>query len=377
MKILYHHRTRSRDGQSVHIDEMVAALRQRGVAVRMVEPQRVDAMKPARKKQLLPKLVYELLEFGYSGLEFFKLASAILHERPDAIYERENIYMLSGVWAARLFSLPLLLEVNAPLAEERGKFGGLAMPAFARWTEEVAWRNATFVLPVTAVLGAMIEKAGVPSARILVTSNGVDTDAFRLVDAAARPRLPEAFQSGPVLGFVGYVRAWHGLPQVVDLLATDPVLAQASLLVVGDGPARGDLEAQARTLGVEGRVQVCGVIGRDGLAAYISSFDIALQPEVTAYASPLKLFEYMALGRAIIAPDAPNIREILTHEVDALLFEPNNPNSLSAAIRRLAGDGALRARLGAAAAGKIHREDISWARNARRVISLVQGGRAP
>jgi len=377
LKILYHHRTRSRDGQSVHIDEMVAALRQRGVAVRMVEPQRVDAMKPARKKQLLPKLVYELLEFGYSGLEFFKLASAILHERPDAIYERENIYMLSGVWAARLFSLPLLLEVNAPLAEERGKFGGLAMPAFARWTEEVAWRNATFVLPVTAVLGAMIEKAGVPSARILVTSNGVDTDAFRLVDAAARPRLPEAFQSGPVLGFVGYVRAWHGLPQVVDLLATDPVLAQASLLVVGDGPARGDLEAQARTLGVEGRVQVCGVIGRDGLAAYISSFDIALQPEVTAYASPLKLFEYMALGRAIIAPDAPNIREILTHEVDALLFEPNNPNSLSAAIRRLAGDGALRARLGAAAAGKIHREDISWARNARRVISLVQGGRAP
>jgi glycosyltransferase involved in cell wall biosynthesis len=109
------------------------------------------------------------------------------------------------------------------------------------------------------------------------------------------------------------------------------------------------------------------------LAAYISSFDIALQPEVTAYASPLKLFEYMALGRAIIAPDAPNIREILTHEVDALLFEPNNPDSLSAAIRRLAGDGGLRAQLGAAAADKIRREDISWARNARRVISLVQG----
>ena len=377
MKILYHHRTRSRDGQSVHIDEMIAALKQQGVSVRMVEPQRVDAMKPARQKQLLPKLVYELLEFGYSGLEFFKLAAAILRERPDAIYERENIYMLSGVWAARLFSLPLLLEVNAPLAEERGKFGGLAMPSVARWTEEVAWRNATMVLPVTAVLASIIQKAGVPSCRILVTSNGVDVDAFRLVDAAARPALPDAFKTGPVLGFVGYVRAWHGLPQVVDLLATDPVLAQASLLVVGDGPARGDLEAQARRRGVENRVQVCGVIGRDGLAGYISAFDIALQPEVTAYASPLKLFEYMALGRAIIAPDAPNIREILTHEVDALLFEPDNPQSLATAIRRLAGDGALRARLGTAAAGKIQREDISWARNARRAISLVQGAGRP
>ncbi|HSS13245.1 MAG TPA: glycosyltransferase [Rhizomicrobium sp.] len=372
MKILYHHRTRSRDGQSVHIDEMIAALKRLGASVCMVEPERVDAMKPARKKQLLPKLVYEFLEFGYSGLEFVKLVAAILRERPDAIYERENIYMLSGVWAARLFSLPLLLEVNAPLAEERGKFGGLAMPAFARWTEEVAWRNATKVLPVTGVLGGIIEKAGVPSSRILVTSNGVDTDAFKLVEAGQRPVLPQAFKSGPVLGFVGYVRAWHGLPQVVDLLATDSVLALASLLVVGDGPARGDLEAQAQRFGVENRVQVCGVIGRDGLAGYISTFDIALQPEVTAYASPLKLFEYMALGRAIIAPDAPNIREILTHEVDALLFEPNNPESLAVAIRRLAADGALRARLGAAAAGKIHREDISWARNARRVISLVQ-----
>jgi glycosyltransferase involved in cell wall biosynthesis len=247
------------------------------------------------------------------------------------------------------------------------------MPGFARWTEEVLWRSATYVLPVTSVLGGYIEKAGVPASRILVTSNGVDTDAFQLVAAEARPQLPNSFKAGPVLGFVGYVRAWHGLPQVVDLLAADPVLAQANLLVVGDGPARGDLEAQAQQLGVDGRVQVCGVIGRDGLARYISTFDIALQPEVTAYASPLKLFEYMALGRAIIAPDAPNIREILTHEVDALLFEPNNPESLASAIRRLVGDGELRTRLGAAAADKIHREDISWARNARRVISLVQG----
>ena len=112
------------------------------------------------------------------------------------------------------------------------------------------------------------------------------------------------------------------------------------------------------------------------MAGYVSTFDIALQPEVTAYASPLKLFEYMALGRAVIAPDAPNIREILTHGVDALLFEPNNPESLASAIRKLVADSGLRARLGAAAAEKIHREDITWARNARRAISLVRQAQA-
>jgi len=376
LKILYHHRTRSRDGQSVHIDEMIVALRKEGVTVEMVEPQRVDALKPARKKQVLPKLLYELLEFSYSGLEFIKLAAAILRERPDAIYERANIYTLSGVWAARLFSLPLLLEVNAPLAQERGKFDGLAMPSFARWTEEVAWRAASYVLPVTAVLAADIERAGVPTSRIVVTSNGVNAEEFRTVPAQSRPGLPKQFGPGPVLGFVGYIRTWHGLPQIVDLLAQDGDFAQANLLVVGDGPGRIDLVRRAEQLGVADRVWISGLVEREALAAYISSFDIALQPEVTSYASPLKLFEYMALARAIVAPDAANICEILTHQVDALLFEPNNPKSLGDAIRVLVADEALRARLGAAAAEKIRREDISWARNARRAMALIRSAQA-
>ena len=376
LKILYHHRTRSRDGQSVHIDEMIAALEHEGVTVPIVQPQREDALKPARKKQVIPKLLYELLEFAYSGLEFLKLAAAIVRERPDAIYERANIYMLSGVWAARLFSLPLLLEVNAPLTEERGKFDGLAMPSFARWTEEMAWRSASYVLPVTAVLASIIERAGVPPSRIVVTSNGVNVQDFRVVAPEIRPCLPKSFGPGPVLGFVGYVRAWHGLPQVVDLLAQDAALATANLLIVGDGPGTAALVQRAQQLGVADRVWVAGLVERDGLAAYISTFDIALQPEVTLYASPLKLFEYMALNRAIIAPDAANIREILTHQTDALLFEPNNPDSLASAVRKLVADNALRARLGAGAAEKIHRDDITWARNARRVIALVRQAQA-
>jgi glycosyltransferase involved in cell wall biosynthesis len=354
---------------------MIAALRAQGAAVDLVEPERVDALKPARKKQVIPKLLYELLEFGYSGWEFVKLAGAILRHRPDAIYERANIYMLSGVWAARLFSLPLLLEVNSPLAEERRKFDGLAMPSFARWTEEAAWRRANYVLPVTAVLGGMIEQAGVPASRIVVTSNGVNEEEFRIVAPAARPRLPGSFGPGPVLGFVGYVRTWHGLPQIVDLLARDADFADANLMVVGDGPGRADLERRAKDLGVADRVWVTGLVERSRLAAHISCFDVALQPEVTAYASPLKLFEYMALSRAIVAPDAPNIREILTHQADCLLFEPNSPKSLGDAIRRLVRDDGLRVRLGAGAADKIRRDDISWARNARRAMALVEAAR--
>lgn len=373
--ILYHHRTRASDGQSVHIDELVKALEREGATVRMVGPRRVDAMSQSRGKQILPKPVYELLELAYSGVELVKLAKAIRQKRPDAIYERANVHTLSGVWAARLFSLPLILEVNAPLAEERAKFGGLALPGIARWSEALVWRAADYVLPVTRVLGDLVESAGAAPARVLVTCNGIDAEKFCGPQTPDRSLLPASFTAGPVLGFVGYVRAWHGLPQIVQLLARDPLLSDANLLVVGDGPGVAEIVRQAQELGVAGRVHVTGIIGRDTLAPHITLFDIALQPEVTPYASPLKLFEYMALSRAIVAPDAANIREVLTDGVDGLLFEPNDPASLAQKIRQLAASPALRAKLGAAASRKIVEDDITWARNARRVISLIRGAR--
>jgi glycosyltransferase involved in cell wall biosynthesis len=147
--------------------------------------------------------------------------------------------------------------------------------------------------------------------------------------------------------------------------------------VVGDGPGVAEIVRQAQELGVAGRVHVTGIVGRDALAPHITLFDIALQPEVPPYASPLKLFEYMALSRAIVAPDAANIREVLTDGVDGLLFEPNDPASLAQKIRQLAASPALRAKLGAAASRKIVEDDITWARNARRVISLIRDARQP
>ena len=86
--------------------------------------------------------------------------------------------LLSGVWAARLFSLPLLLEVNAPLADERRQFGGLAMPRLRALVRGGGLAGRDLVMPVTGVLGEIIARAGVPRNRIVVTSNGVDTARF-------------------------------------------------------------------------------------------------------------------------------------------------------------------------------------------------------
>lgn len=370
LTILYHHRTRSRDGQSIHIDRLIEALRDIGHSVVIVEPERVPPTQGSLKKKLLPKFLYEILELCYSAVEFAKLTWAVRRHRPDVLYQRANVLMLSGVWIARLFGIPYLLEVNAPLAIERARFGGLSWPWLAAWTEHTTWRAADCVLPVSAVLAREVQKAGVPLERIFVTPNGVDLNSIRPVEIDAAKKDLGLGQC-VVLGFVGFVRVWHRLDHIVDLLASEPTLATARFLVVGDGPACAGLREQATRLAIADRLVITGVVPHDRLPEYLSAVDIALQPEATSYASPLKLFEYMALGRAIVAPDTENIREILEHEIDGLLFAPGDRTQLSQAIRRLVADDQLRLRLGSAAAAKIITRNLTWRGNAERVAALA------
>lgn len=382
LKILFSHRTQSRDGQYVHIQELITALRALGHEVIVVEPRHVrglrfgDEPKAARAiKKYIPGHVYELLELGYSLPEFLRLAAACRAHRPDALYQRANLYMVSGLICARLFGLPYLLEVNAPLTEERGKFGHLRLPRLAWLTERAAWRGARHVLPVTEVLARTVERAGVLRDRIKVIPNGVDLARFEPGGAAALRR-QLSLDGKLVLGFVGFVREWHRADAIIDLLAGSDLPPNSHFLIVGDGPVTASLQDQARRRGVLDRLTITGVVPREEVADYIRCFDIALQPHVVAYASPLKLLEYMALARAIVAPATENIRELLVHEANALLVAPDDTAAYGAAVCRLARDEALRKRLGAAARVTVLSRDLTWRHNAETVAALARAALA-
>jgi glycosyltransferase involved in cell wall biosynthesis len=372
MKILYSHRIGSRDGQGVHLDAMVAALRADGHSVHVVGPASFENTGLGRDNRMvtllrrsLPAWVGELAELAYVVPSTLRLARAAAEFQPDVIYERANLFHLAGAWVSARRRLPLLLEVNAPLAEERASFGQLKLKRLALKLERLAWRRATYVLPVTEVLASRIAEAGVAPSRILVVPNGIDLHDFPLQQA------PEAPGDKLVLGFVGFVRDWHGLDRVVRSLAAYQDKPPLALHVVGDGPARAGLEALANDLGIAARVRFSGLTRREAIPDMIGGFDIALQPASVSYASPLKVFEYMAAGRAIIAPDQPNLREILEHERTALLFDPKDPDAMWRAVERLAGDDALRRRLGQAARSEILSRDLTWSGNARTVASLA------
>ena len=379
MKILYHHRTASKDGQAVHIEELIAALRDLGHEVRVVAPQqpRDEGMGAEvgwvqQLRALLPRAVYELLELGYSLLAYRRLARAAREFEPDFIYERYNLFLLAGLMLKRRAGVPLLLEVNAPLAQERARFGGLGLPWLARWAEGVVWRGADIVLPVTRVLAQHVASRGVPPERIAVIPNGINEAHFRKAPAPPEAKALLGWPGALVLGFTGFVRDWHGVDRVVRWMASSTAPANARLLIVGDGPARAGLEALARELSLGERVRFTGVIERERVPEHVAAFDIALQPAVVPYASPLKLFEYLALGKAVVAPRQPNIEEVLNDGENALLFDDGVPQSLEQALSRLCIDPDLRDRISMGAAATIARLGLTWHANARRVIDLAR-----
>lgn len=374
MKILYHHRIASKDGQYVHVEEIIRSFRKLGHEVIIVAPGDTDSRAFGESSRSvdwlrasIPGFLLELVEFAYCLLDAVKLAAAVRRHRPDFIYERYNLFLVSGIWVKRVFRVPLLLEVNAPLFAERCANQGIHLRRLARWSERFVWRGADHVFPVTRVLADRMVEAGVSETRLSVVHNGV-SEAF--LNATAQNELIDeqyGLQGKLVIGFTGFVRSWHGLDRVLEVLADHPD-ENWHLLLVGDGPDRERLERIAGELGVRERFTVTGVVSRDELIPYVQRFDIAVQPDVVPYASPLKLFEYLALGKAILAPDSANIREILVDGESAVLFDDGDRDAFKLGLIALAADEELREALSRRASRLIDDRGFLWESNARCIV---------
>jgi len=377
MKILYHHRTASRDGQSTHITEMINALRQEGHLVCESSPQIEGSSESGgsagwvgRLKSLLPRQVYELAELAYSWVAYRRLAAAIKQDRPDGIYERYNLYLIAGIWAKRRFGLPLVLEVNAPMAVERRQYGGLSWPRLADWAELYVWKRADIILPVTQVLADYMVSKGIDPTRIHVIPNAVNEEHYRNLPPAAQAKTKLGLSGRLVVGFTGFVREWDRLDRIMVWVAQRAPTHNVHLLVIGDGPARAEIEACAAKLAVSDRLTFTGVVTREEVPALSMAFDIALQTALVPYASPLCLFEYLALGKAIVAPDQPNHHEILSSGVNSLLYDPNDLTGIENALDALCQNDDMRARIGFAAKDLIALKQLTWRQHARKVVNL-------
>ncbi|NIQ27516.1 MAG: glycosyltransferase [Gammaproteobacteria bacterium] len=174
-----------------------------------------------------------------------------------------------------------------------------------------------------------------------------------------------------MLGFVGSLKPWHGVDLLAEtfrrLATNDPRL---HLLVVGEGPGARHVEALAAEL--PGRVTRVGPVPQSQVASYLRAMDIAVAPYPRLdrfYYSPLKVLEYMATGRAVVASEIGQVSKLIRHQETGVLVPAGAPAELADAIAGLAADGPLRRRLGAAAAAEVKRQHL-WTHRVDRILAL-------
>lgn len=380
MRILYHHRTLGDGAEGIHIREMVKAFREIGNEVKVIGPIGEKPPESSRKsrmlervKRMIPHVLYELLEISYTGYCFWKTARAIRAFKPDFIYDRYIIFNAGTVQAGRLFGVPVCLEVNAPLAMERSVEPDerLAFRRTASRMESWICRQATQTIVVSTPLKRYLESIGVPEGKCIVMPNGVDPDRFTPRDKDA-VLCNELGISGDdfVVGFTGILRPWHGLDLLLEAFASMVKKGhKAFLLIVGDGPHRKPLEKRAAELGLGRALCITGRVPHAKVPEYVSLFDVAVSPRATFYASPMKVIEYMALGKPVVVPATPNFLDIIDERAEGITFEDGNAAALEQALVCLCQEPELRRQLGVRARQKVERR-LNWRWNAEAVCRL-------
>jgi glycosyltransferase involved in cell wall biosynthesis len=229
------------------------------------------------------------------------------------------------------------------------------------------------LVAVSQALSSHFEDAGVRVGKVQILSNAVDTQLFNpeANDDSLRSRLK--LDGRFVVGFVGSFKAWHGVGFLLEAFRELREDTSYHLLLVGDGPMRPALEQEAGRLGLREAVTFVGNVPHEEVPRYLALMDLAVAPYPALedfYFSPLKLFEYMAGSRAIVASRVGQVAEVIADGRTGLLYEPGNQEALIACIRRLRGDETLRKELGQNA--RMACSMSTWRRNAERVVHWVE-----
>jgi glycosyltransferase involved in cell wall biosynthesis len=372
-------------GSVGHFAGVVNALARRGIAVEIIAPEIQPMIDPGVPQRVVsgpsePAYPYELNNYTFHRAFARDAAPLVERMRPDAVYHRLSLGCWAGLTLARRFNLPLILEYNGSEVWVSRHWGRrLRFERLATRGEDVALRGADVVTVVSQPLADELVARGVPPERIVVHPNGVDTSLFdpgRFSAEQSRARRAELGIASDALlcTFVGTFGPWHGVNVLADAIRMMADRdrewidrARLRFLLIGDGALMPQVRRALEPY--SSLVTFSGLRPQDETPSWLAASDILLSPHVPNadgskfFGSPTKLFEYMAMGKAIVASALEQIGEVLRPAYDARALPdldcgPNDPHvaivttpgsvdELVAGIRFLAEHAACRERLGA------------------------------
>jgi glycosyltransferase involved in cell wall biosynthesis len=271
------------------------------------------------------------------------------------VWQHHTLFQSAGEAVARRHRCPLVSFVDAPQVWEARQWG-VARPVWGRLAERYGeapqLRASDVVACASDEVAGEVRRLGVGAERIVVSPMAVDAEHFRDVADRAQARRALGLDDAFVVGWAGTFRRFQGLDTLVDGFARFRRENDAArLLLVGDGAERRHVDALADRLGVRDSVVFTGALSPRDVPAHLHAMDVAVvsaRPGDAFHYSPLKLREYLACGRATLAPTVGEIPEFVTEGVDACLYRAGDAIDLAAKLCELAADPGRRARLGAA-----------------------------
>jgi glycosyltransferase involved in cell wall biosynthesis len=312
---------------------------------------------------------YRMAEAGYINLKGY-----------DLIHERFNLLALGGAWASRKLGIPFVLEVNADLLEQR-KFKGIEERGlrrlFAIWATRTCFNTASRIICISPRLKEHLKtKWNVDEKKLTVLPIAADVESFKPNYNSKTVRKSLGLTTEPVVMWVGGFYPWHDLSLLLESFAL--VLQwrpDARLVLVGDGQTRSSIMDMVTKNGLKHAVIMTGAIAHSQVPEMLSIANVAVVPSPAITASlggtgtPLKLFEYMAAGKAIVATALNEAAEVIQHGHNGLLIEPGDVHKFAEATLNLINNPEECSRLGHNAREQAVKQ-YSWEHYTRRLEEI-------
>jgi len=367
-------------GAASHIKGVVEGLEALGVKVQIISNDLIAGMNASADRfTVIPpqpggntRALFDI----HNNLVFTRGAVPLIEQvDPDVIYQRYARFSWAGVVAANRTKRPLFLEYNGSevwVGRHWDRVGSLdLLERYERLNLDAAAR----IFVVSEVERRNLEGRGVAAEKIVVNPNGVDVKRFRPGVGGSEARREFGIRDDQVVaGFVGTFGPWHGVEKLADAIKLIPASERVRFLLVGSGSLHVEVEKRLEAEVAAGRVIFTGAVGHDRVPGLLDACDILVAPHVPLadgsefFGSPTKIFEYMAMGKGIVASRLGQIGEVLADGETALLVEPGDVEELRQAILRLIEQKGMREALGIRAREVAEREH-TWLHNAQRVLN--------